>query len=485
MCGIAGYKGRTGTATDAAVRAAAIMAEEQNRGQGSAGLALLVDNGIEVITKRGTLESLKERYQLRDHHCSTAIGHLRYPTSGSSRFDMQPFSGEIGGRWLALGINGDTVNINGLPWQDYRRQLRGAVYRARSDSEVLLHHVAQASGHDLVERMCAAFATVEGAWSLVAIADDGRMWAMRDPWGFRPLFYGSNDHGVAIASENSALLGYHDIREVNPGEIVLVDDDLQLQRWQYLPPKQRLYVCAFESVYLKDPGCQGVYHFRTACGQRLAEEVRQSGSLETRFLNSLVVPVLDSGRDAALAFASALGLRVAAGVNRSRLSHNLRAFMAESHDARVKLAELKHKPNPEVLDGEIVTLVEDSILRSDTLSELVPHVKRYARQVNVVVASPRITGPCFYGIATPTHDELIAAHHSNEEIRQRIGADFLYYLSLDGYRSCFRHLSIAGYLEGLKPCCHACDACMSGDYPPFVPRGFQKEAIITAPTACA
>lgn len=473
MCGIAGYIGRAGATKDAAVRVAAILAEEQNRGQGSAGIAILEDGNIEVITKRGSVESLKERYDLSAYPGGSAIGHIRYPTSGSSRFDMQPFCGEISGSWtwLALAVNGDTVNINGQPWAEYRRSLRGAVYRARSDSEVLLHHIAQADGSDVVKQMCRAFATVEGAWSIVALAADGRLWAMRDPWGFRPLFYGRNKDGVAFASEDSALLGYHRIREVRPGQIVLVDNKLRITTRQYLPPQDRLYVCSFEWVYLKDTGCRGVYHFRTACGQAAARELKRN-DLAKRLKGSIVVPVLDSGRDTAFAFAEALGLRVVGGINRSRLSHNLRAFMASSPDERVRLAALKHIPNPEALAGQRVTLVEDSILRSDTLGELIPRVRPYVREINVVVASPRITGPCFYGIATPTREELIASSHSTEHIRRRIGADFLYYLSLEGYRSCYQHLSIAGYQEGLRPCRHACDACMSREYPPFVPPGF-------------
>ncbi|OHA52780.1 MAG: hypothetical protein A2991_00490 [Candidatus Terrybacteria bacterium RIFCSPLOWO2_01_FULL_58_14] len=467
VCGVAGFKGSD---EKAALKVAAILAEEQNRGQGSAGIAIHLCGGgdeIDVITKRGTVQDLRMRYDLRDYPGKTAVGVNRYATSGSTRFDMPPLRGEIDGQWMAFGVNGDTVNIDGKPWQQYRTSLE-AVYHARSDTEVLLHLLAQTEGKDPVERMCRAFPRVEGAFSVVAVLGDGRMVLLRDRWGFRPLWIGRSEHGVAVASEDAALRGYQDLREVLPGEIIVIETDLTIAAWQYCPPAERLHVCSFESVYLKKSGSRGVNRFRSACGEKLAAELIASRMAET-ISNHIVVPVLDSGRDAALAFAYALGLRVVAGINRSRLSHEMRAFMAENHDARVAIAELKHVCDPEVLTGQDVILVEDSLLRGDTLSSIIPVVRRYARTVRVAIASPPVTGPCYYGIATPTRNELYASCHTIEETRRHIGADSLHYLSLAGYRSCFRHLSIAGYLEELTPDQHVCDACMSGNYPPFVP----------------
>lgn len=465
MCGVAGF---IGSRNDAVSQVISTLVEEQNRGMASSGVVVLTESGaMRRRTRSGSVEELLKRLDLHELPGHAAIGHLRYFTSGDME-DAQPFRGWMEHQQIALAVNGDTVNIRGMPWQQFVSGLQ--VFRqAQSDTEALLQLVAQTDGNDLVDRLCRAFQEVEGAWSLVALTGDGKLVAMRDPWAFRPLLLCRTPHGYLVASETKSLpLNLESIESVLPGEIVCIDPDLTLKRWTYRAPAQRLYVCSFEWTYFKDPGSPGVYNFRTECGQRLAQEAKESGHAPQNIDG--VVPMLDSGRDAANSFAHAMQLPVICGMNRSRLSKDVRAFLGSTTSERQHIVALKHIPNPEAVAGKRVYVLDDSIVRSDTITAAVRLLRSVGvRQVHVVSASPPIKWPCYYGIATPTRDELVASHRTTEAVCQVIGADSLRYLSLDGHRAAYRHLSIPGFLERLEPNLHVCDACMSGDYPPFVP----------------
>lgn len=465
MCGVAGF---IGSRNDAVSQVISTLVEEQNRGMASSGVVVSTESGaLRRRTRSGPVEELLKRLDLHELPGRAAIGHLRYFTSGDME-DAQPFRGWVADRQIALAVNGDTVNIRGLPWQQFVGGLR--VFRqAQSDTEALLQLVAQTDGDDLVDRLCRAFQEVEGAWSLVALTGDGRLVAMRDPWAFRPLLLGRTQHGYLVASETKALpLNLESVEPVLPGEIVCIGPDLKPKRWTYRAPAKRLYICSFEWTYFKDPGSPGVYNFRTECGQRLAQEVKEGGHAPSGIDG--VVPMLDSGRDAANSFAHAMGLPVICGMNRSRLSKDVRAFLGSTTSERQLLVALKHIPNPEAVAGKNVYLLDDSIVRSDTITAAVSLLRSVgALRVHVVSASPPITGPCYYGIATPTRHELVAANRTVDAVCAYIGADSLHYLSLAGHRAAYRHLSIPGFLERLEPNRHLCDACMSGDYPPFVP----------------
>lgn len=467
MCGVAGY---ISSGHHAATRVMSALVEQQNRGQASSGLSVLLDNEGNMTrrTRRGPVDELLKRLDFNELPGSLASGHVRYATAGSLE-DAQPFVGWIDGQQLSLSVNGNTVNIDGRYWETYVKALQ--VFRhAQSDTEALLHHVAQTPGDDLVARLCQAFQTVEGAWSLVALIDDGRLVAMRDPWGFRPLWLSQTGDGYLVSSEKtkSQSPNIKSCQPIVPGEIVCIDRNLTLTRWIYRQPAERLYVCSFEWTYFLDPDSPGVYNFRTGCGDRVAREIKESGGAPTDVDG--VVPVLDSGGDAADQFAFAMGLPVIRGLNRSRSSKEVRAFLGASHGERQQLVSLKHIPNPEAVAGQDLYMVDDSIVRGDTMRSVIASLRSAgAGKIHAVIASPPVTGPCYYGIATPTTEELVASGRTVEQVRAFIGADSLYYLSLEGYRECYRHLSIPGYRERLEPCRHMCDACMSGDYPPFVP----------------
>ena len=312
MCGVSGYIGPTPDAAAAVLR---MMVEIEGRGPHSAGLAAVTAEGLRHQNRLGSASHLAQRLPLDQFQGRAAAGHVRYATAGSLE-DAQPLVGEIGGRRIAIAVNGDTVAIHGKSVDAYRRTLQ-TVYRARSDTETLLHLVAQTPGNTLVERLQEAFRHVEGAWSLVALIDDTQLIAMRDPWGFRPLWLASADGGYAVASEDCAFSpDWTKVREIRPGEMVRIGPDLVPQAIQYRPVAPRLYCCSFERVYLMSPGSSGVFPFRTACGTMLAEEALAVGGVPAGV--SAVVAMLDSGRDAANAFAHRLGLPVVSGINRTR-----------------------------------------------------------------------------------------------------------------------------------------------------------------------
>lgn len=479
MCGVVGYIGNT---PDAAKRAMNILEELQNRGMTSSGAAAIVEGeGIVPRTKKGSVKSLLPRLEWDELIGNAAIGHIRYATSGYLE-DAQPLVRRIAGQKIALGVNGDTVNIDGKSVAEFKESIPIA-WSADSDTEALIQHVARTPGADLVDRLVSAFSQVEGAWSLLALLGDGRLLAMRDPWGFRPLWFGQGRDFFVFASEDSAFLSadrafpsaLDETREVHPGEIICIDAGLRPQAWQYLAAAERLRACSFESVYLKNPASQGVFDFRRGCGITLAREMQEHGLVPKDI--DWVVPMLDSGRDFANSFAHCLGLEVACVINRTRWSEDIRVFLGSSPLERLKLAAKKHVPNRKALRGKRIVLVEDSILRAETLRVVISQLREIAvREVHVVVGSPPVQGPCFYGIAIPTRQELVAANQSVPEIREFIGADSLYYLSLAGYRENFQHLSIDGFKPSLLAGVDVCDACMSGDYPPFVPAGFTAMA---------
>ncbi|MDD5109599.1 MAG: phosphoribosyltransferase family protein [Patescibacteria group bacterium] len=464
MCGIAGYAVRRGNAAAQVLR---MQVELEGRGQHSAGVhALGPDGTIRYQNRLGPPSHLIQRVNCAGYPGCMAIGHNRYATAGTLA-DAQPLWGRINDRQISLAVNGDTVRIDGMTVAEYRRSLR-TVFRADSDTEVLLHLVAQMPGLDLVEMLQNAFRRVEGAWSLLALLNDGRMVAMRDPWGFRPLWMGRGKGCVAFASEDCALPREASRRcEVAPGEMIIVGPGLVVERRTYAPPAERLFRCSFEEVYFKSPGSRGVYRFRTACGKATAEEMMRADAVPACLDG--VVPVLDSGRDGGNAVAYRLGLPVICGVNRTRLSKGFRAFQGHTEAARRKIAFGKHAPNREAIRGKRILLVEDSIVRGDTLIVLIAMLRAAgAREVHVAVVSPRITGPCYYGIATPKREKLIAANLDMEETRNKLGADSLFHLSVAGFQANYHLLSIAGFREHLTAGRDVCDACLTGDYPPFV-----------------
>jgi len=465
MCGVAGYTTLRINATPHILEMLELL---QDRGQSGSGIAVCKDGDIHARTKSGPVSNLVVGLDLPDAHCG--IGHVRYATSGS-KFASQPLTGAIAGTDFALCTNGDTVKLNGKYRDEFRMSLQQSVLRASSDTEDVLHLIAQQPGTTFLKRLVNALKKIEGAFSTLVLLKTGVLIATRDRWGFRPLFLAKREDAVAFASEPSALVDFTLIREVKPGEMVIVNPNLAIHSQEVTKPARRQYRCSFEWVYMMRPDNPGVYPFRRAQGRTVAIEMREKRKLPEKIDG--VVAVFDSGRDAAFGFAGELGLEVIPGLNRARRLNTLRAFLGEDEGERNSIAQRKHSANPDAVSGKHLIVVDDSLLRSTTMKVIVRKLRDAgAASVHVVIVSPPIGGPCFYGTNIPTRQELVASNRSESVIRILINADSLTYISLEGYRSCYEHITVSGYEGKLKPCKHVCDACMSGLYPKFVPHGF-------------
>ncbi len=421
----------------------------QHRGQEAAGIAVSEAGRLTVLQELGLITHFSEQ-KLRGLRGEAAIGHTRYSTTGSSTWaNAQPLLPH-GKRTVALAHNGNLVNANGL-----REELEaeGARLGSTSDSELIAVAIA-GDPRPLHEAVPAAMARLEGAYSVTAIAD-GRLFAFRDPHGFRPLVLGRLGEDWVVASETCAfdLLGADFEREVGAGELVIVDED-GLRSIQAVPPAGDGALCIFEYFYFSRPDSElgGVetHGARLRMGERLAEEAPVDADL--------VLPIPDSGTPAAVGFARASGIPFSEGLIKNRYVG--RTFIQPDQELRQQGIRLKFNPLDEVA-GKRVVVVDDSIVRGNTTRQLVSMLfDAGATEVHVRVSSPPVVGPCFYGIDLPSEDELVAAARSVDEVREFIGATSLAYLSLEGLTEATR-----------RPASSLCRACLTLDYPTRIPEG--------------
>jgi amidophosphoribosyltransferase len=372
---------------------------------------------------------------------------VRYSTAGGSELrNAQPFCATTDGGAVALAHNGNLVNAGAI-----RRELegRGAIFSTTADSEVIVQLLARSRERSLEERLIDALSRVKGAYSLVMMTPDALI-AARDPSGFRPLVLGRLDGGFVAASETCALdlIGASYERDLDPGEVVVVRRG-RLRTLRPFRPAPRESFCIFEFIYFARPDSnlngQNVYAFRKELGRALAREHPVAADL--------VVPVLDSGNTAALGFAEESGIPYEQAMIRNHYVR--RTFIEPAQSIRHFGVKVKHNAVAQVLAGKRVVLVDDSIVRGTTLTKLVAMIRNAgAREVHVRISSPPTIGPCFYGIDTPTREELVAHQHEPEAIRRLIGADSLGYLSLDALRRAGASLKRG-----------TCDACFSNEYP--------------------
>jgi amidophosphoribosyltransferase len=417
----------------------------QHRGQESAGIAASDGATLHVEKAMGWVSDVFGPERLRRLPGRSAIGHVRYSTAGSSTIrNAQPISATFSRGPIALGHNGNLVNAELL-----RRELEaaGSIFQSTSDSEVILHLLARADRQELERALPQALAQASGAYSLVMLTPT-MLVGCRDPHGFRPLCVGRLGETWLLASETCALdlLEAEYVRDVEPGEIVLIDER-GLRSLKPFPPRRPL-PCVFEYVYFARPDStlwgRNVYGARKALGHRLAEEHPAAADV--------VVPVPDSGVPAALGFAERSGLPFELGLIRNHYVG--RTFIEPQQGIRHFGVRVKLNPMREALEGKRVVVVDDSIVRGTTSRKIVRMLRSAgAREVHVRVSSPPIQWPCYYGIDTPTRKELIGASHRVEEICRYLGADSIGYLSLEGM------LKAVGGGEG--PFCHA---CFTGDY---------------------
>ena len=417
----------------------------QHRGQESAGIATTDGQSLHVERAMGWVADVFSRERLRRLPGSSAIGHVRYSTAGTSTLkNAQPIMANTACGPVAIAHNGNLVNAEAL-----RAELEkdGAVFQSNSDTEVILHLLARSGGATLEERLPGALNRVSGAFSLVLLTLDSII-AVRDGYGFRPLSLGRLGEAWVVASETCAfdLLEAEFLRDVEPGEIVVITAQ-GLRSLKPFPPKERLQ-CVFEYVYFARPDSllwgRNVHGVRKAMGHQLAREHPVQGDI--------VIPVPDSGMGAALGFAEESGIRFEVGLIRNHYVG--RTFIEPVQGIRHFGVKVKLNPMRETLEGRRVVVVDDSIVRGTTSRKIVRMVRNAgAREVHMRISSPPIQWPCYYGIDTPTRKELIASSHHVEEICRYMGADSLGYLSLEGM------LKATGSDPG-----HFCHACFTGDY---------------------
>ena len=385
---------------------------------------------------------------------SLAIGHTRYSTTGDSALlNAQPIMVECNKGKIALAHNGNITNA-----LEVRAQLeqQGSIFQTTSDTEVIVHLIARSREQTLADAMADSLRRIEGAFSLVMLTPD-RIFAARDPRGFRPLVMGRISGQAAhpadtivFASETCAfdLIGATYEREVKPGELVIVGPEGVHSR--FYSAQQPQSSCIFEHVYFSRPDSivfgRAVQQTRDAMGRQLA--------LESPVDADIVVPVPDSGMTAAMGFAQQSGIPIQIGLIRNHYVG--RTFIEPEQRVRDFGVKLKLNPVRNVLEGKRVVLIDDSIVRGTTSKKIVRMVRDAgAKEVHMRISCPPTISPCFYGVDTPSKNQLIAANKSVDEIREYIKADSLAYLSLEGLRKA------AG--EGDEP--SYCTACYTGKYP--------------------
>ena len=423
----------------------------QHRGQESAGIAASDGRQIRCHRGMGHVADIFTPGVIAGLPGSSAIGHTRYSTAGDCGLtNAQPFAVQCNKGHIAVAHNGNITNA-----YDLRRELEsaGSIFQASSDTEVILHLVARSRETTLLGALREALLELEGAFSLVVLAQD-RVVVARDPHGFRPLVLGQLELSggrvcYAFASETCAfdLIGATYLKEVEPGELVMLGPE-GLTRERYAAVEQRAQ-CVFEHVYFSRPDSivfgRPVQRSRDMLGRLLARERPASADV--------VVPVPDSGVAAAVGYAAESGIPFCHGLIRSHYMG--RTFIEPSQAIRDFGVKLKLNPVRHLLEGKRVVLVDDSIVRGTTSRKIVRMVRHAgAREVHVRISCPPTMSPCFYGVDTPTKKELIAANNTVEEIRSFIEADSLGYLSIASLRE-----AVNDYHGDY------CYACYTGDYP--------------------
>ena len=445
-CGVVGVFGHPEAANLAYLALYAL----QHRGQESAGI--VSSRGDALISHRGLglVADIFHPEMIRRLEGTSAIGHNRYATHGETVLkNAQPLVVEYAGGPLAVAHNGNLVNAVEL-----RAELeeRGSIFQSNSDTEVVIHLIAQSEKGPLLERVIDALKRVRGAYSIVFLARD-QLIAVRDPYGFRPLVLGRiRDKGTyVVVSETCALdlINAEYVREVEPGEVIVIDKSglRSMQPLEVVEPRR----CVFEYVYFARPDSQvfgrTVYNVRRELGRQLARESLVDADV--------VTPVPDSGVPAALGYAEQSGVPYELGLIRNHYVG--RTFIEPTDSIRHFGVRVKLNAVSEVLRGKRVVVVDDSLVRGTTSQKIVTMMRNAgAAEVHMRICSPPTIRPCYYGVDTPTTKELVGASKSVEEIRQSIGADTLAYLSDEG---------LYAFEDRVEKKSSYCDACFTNRYP--------------------
>lgn len=422
----------------------------QHRGQESSGIAVSDGSKFHLHKNMGLVAEVFNESVLQKMTGHIALGHVRYSTTGSSlAVNAQPLNFRYLHGLISLAHNGNLGNAGEIR---ERLAVNGSVFQTTTDSEVIVNLIARYGQGSIEEALMKTMIDIKGAYSLLVMTED-KLVGVRDPHGVRPLCIGKLGGAYILSSETCAIdtVGGEYIRDVEPGEIVVIDAN----GLHSFPTRQdpRQAFCVFEFVYLARPDSnfngKNVTLVRREMGRQLA--------LEYPVDADIVVPVPDSGIASALGYAEASGIPYMEGLMKNRYIG--RTFIQPQQKMREVGVRLKLNPIREILEGKRVVMVDDSIVRGTT-SRLIVQMMRNAgaKEVHLLVSSPPVEYPCYYGIDTSERNQLIAAKHSLEEIRDFIGADGLHYISLEGM------LKATGLPED-----KFCAACFSGDYPTEIP----------------
>ncbi len=452
MCGVAsmfGVEGAWNALFD-------LLHMQQHRGDEGTGVVFSDGNSfIEPAPHRvlGIAQNCRKEWPGKEpKKVRVGVGHGRYGTAGDhslgSIVNLQPLVLKTQHGTFCLGHNGDTPNFE---LKRKELEVQGAVFTTSSDTEIIAFEIARQPAGSLKEAIQKALPRVESAFSLV-MATPETLIGCRDPWGFRPLSLGKKGDGWVLVSETCALdvIQAEFVRDIEPGEMVWINER-GVESLRFSEPRQGEQ-CIFELIYFSRPDCRtfgrNVDEFREAMGKRLAEEYGKPADD-----NCIIVGIPDSGAIIAKGYAEAVGMRTEPAIIRHHFA--VRTFIQPGEEARANGVRLKFNPIKHRIQGKTVILVDDSLVRGNTMRRLVRMVKRAgARRVVVLIASPPIRYPCRYGIDFKKHEQLLAARTGGNinAIRQEIGADELHYLSMRGLRR------IAGDPENF------CFACFNGKY---------------------
>ena len=445
MCGVFGAYSQSGSAVleDIYLGLCAL----QHRGQLSAGVAWIDGGSVHIKKGLGLVHEALSQSELAKIEAHTAIGHVRYATAGGTRpEDSQPLGANYAQGPIAIAHNGNLTNAVAL--SSYLAN-RGAIFQTSCDTETIIQLMAHQPGTVQLEALETALSKIKGAYSLAVLLNDCLI-AARDPWGFRPLVLGRRDDTYFVASESCALdiIGAELVRDVEPGEILVIDRRGIISR--KLPKEaQRHHHCSFEYVYFARPDSvidgRSVYSARKRLGSCLAKSCGCPRE-------AVVAGMPDSGTLAALGLAEEAGMDFEAGVVRNRYVG--RTFIQPTQRVREAGVKIKLNPQPGIFDGKEAVIVDDSLVRGTTAGRIISMIRESgAEKVHMRIASPPVRYPCYYGIDTPSSEELIAAQMDIPQLCEKIGADSLRYIS------CEELCEAIGLPRG-----ELCTACFDGNY---------------------
>lgn len=418
----------------------------QHRGQESAGIAVADGNSVLVVKDLGLVSQVFDEAKLESLQGHIAIGHSRYSTTGANHWEnAQPIHKSFRNLTFALAHNGNLVNSRQLHEELVNQ---GARFRSSSDTEVIAELIARSAAETIEDAIKDVCSRLVGAFALVFLTED-RLIALQDPYGFRPLVLGQVHDQYVVASETCALdiIGAEFIRDVQPGEMIVLDDEGMSS--EIVIDAGRRAFCIFEHIYFARPdsvlGGRTLYSVRKMMGMKLAEEAPAEADI--------VIPIPDSGTSAAIGYAERSGIPFGEGLIKNRYIG--RTFIQPSQSIRKMGIRIKLNPLKEVIAGKRIVVIDDSIVRGNTSKKIIKILRDAgAKEIHMRISSPPIGWPCFYGIDTPSNIDLIAATKTVDEIASFIGVDSLRYLSLQSVIE-----SAGGSYEDY--CC----ACFDGNYP--------------------